>query len=128
MALGPLAWIALALLGIPLRTQVPSYQLVLTVGILYPILEEMVFRGALQDYLLRSVLLKKSLAGISIACIITSMVFALAHLWSQSALWAALVFAPSIVFGWAYERYQHLMPPSLLHITYNLGFISLFSV
>lgn len=98
------------------------------VVIAYPILEEIVFRGAVQGVLLNQKKLSKSVAGISIACVITSIVFATAHLLQQTVGWAALIVIPSLVFGWARERHNTLYSPILLHIAYNAGFIGIFQV
>ena len=66
------------------------------------------------------------MAGISIACILASLAFAAAHLLRQPIGWAALIFLPSLIFGWARERHKTLYSPTLLHIVYNAGFIGLF--
>ena len=92
----------------------------------YPVLEEIVFRGAIQSALLRKPALRQSIAGISIACVIASALFAAAHLLSQPVGWAAMILIPSLVFGWARDRHKTLYSPIVLHMSYNAGFISIF--
>ena len=95
--------------------------------LLYPVLEEIIFRGAIQGWLLERAALRKWLTGlISIPNILTSLVFCALHFISQPPLWAALVFIPSLVFGWSREHTGGLTIPILLHIWYNAGFYFLF--
>lgn len=96
------------------------------IALVYPILEEIVFRGGIQSALLSRPVMAHSFAGISVACVLTSVLFALAHLLHQPPQWAALVFLPSLVFGWARERHDTLKSPVLLHMSYNAGFIGVF--
>ena len=126
MAAGPLAWLVMYQLGLPLRNTSVALSTVFFVVLAYPILEEIVFRGAIQTTLLGHSKLRRSIAGISLACIIASVLFAAAHLLRQPAAWAALIFLPSLVFGWARERHRTLYSPIFLHMTYNAGFIGIF--
>lgn len=98
----------------------------LWVALIYPVLEEIVFRSGLQTLLLRYSALRHDFAGISVANVLTSITFAGLHLINQSALWAALVFFPSLVFGWARDRYGNIIASILLHMFYNAGFVVLF--
>ncbi|MCF8030433.1 MAG: JDVT-CTERM system CAAX-type protease [Desulfohalobiaceae bacterium] len=82
--------------------------------------EEVVFRLLLQGEihrLMRGIIL---LPGLSLANIATSSIFAAVHLLHQPPLWALSVFFPSLVFGWAMDRYHSVLPPVLLHFCYNL--------
>jgi membrane protease YdiL (CAAX protease family) len=38
---------------------------------------------------------------------------------SKAPLWAASVFSPSLVFGWAFDRYKNICAPVVLHFAYN---------
>lgn len=126
LSLGPLCWLVLYGLGLPVRSTAPPLMAWTMIVLVYPVLEEIVFRGAIQGALLKRKALSQSLAGISLASIITSLLFAAAHLLQQTPLMASLVFLPSLVFGWARERHHSLLSPTLLHIAYNAGFITLF--
>ena len=123
---GPASWLILFFIGLPLRTNAISWNIVIMAIVVYPVLEEIVFRGAVQGYLLSHPALTRSMVGISLACVLTSVLFAAAHLLRQPPLWAALVFLPSLVFGWARERHDSLVSPTLLHMSYNAGFVGLF--
>ena len=110
-----------------------SLKVFLTSVILYPIIEEFAFRGFVQSWLLEKKFLKASffkvgfLKALSGANVITSMLFAAMHLFNQPPVWAALVFAPSLVFGYLRERYNAVIPSVVIHSWYNLGFLWLFS-
>jgi len=88
---------------------------------LYPALEEWVFRGQLQGWLLEQPWGQRRFGPVSIANTLTSLIFALLHLVSQPPLLAILVFFPSLVFGYARERTSGLIWPIGLHSWYNLG-------
>lgn len=106
----------------PLQRPYVFFQLVLV----YPVFEELVFRGLLQGGLARR--LPGSLIGpVSRANALTSLIFAASHLLYHAPLWAALAFVPSLVFGWARDRYRSLAAPMLLHVWYNLGYFLLFA-
>jgi len=124
--LGPVCWLILYLAGLPLRQSAIAIPVIFYGIFAYPILEEIIFRGAIQSALLGRDLLQRSFKGVSLACVVTSILFALAHLLNQPPLWAAMIFLPSIVFGWARERHQTLYSPIILHMSYNAGFILLF--
>lgn len=122
--LGPLVWVvlrvALARHGINLDTRA-----LLVSGLLYPLLEELAFRGALQSWLLERGFSRVLIPGVSAANVLTSLAFSLAHLYNQPPLWAAATFLPSLVFGYFRERSDGLAAPIILHAWYNLGFILL---
>lgn len=100
---------------------------VLLIVLVNPILEEIVFRGGVQDWLQRQPALHYRLGSISLANVLTSVLFAAMHLFRQPPMWALLIFLPSLVFGWAKERHHTLLSPIVLHMSYNAGFIWLFA-
>ena len=86
------------------------------------IVEEIVFRGGLQRLLRRWPTGRTSWRSISAANVLTSAVFALAHLWNHPPLAALGVLPVSLLLGWAYERSgQRLAPPIVLHLYFNLA-------
>jgi len=98
----------------------------LSLVLLYPIVEEIVFRGLLQE-LLRDYVSRRSLGPLTIANLLTSVLFAGLHFIYHAPLWAALVFFPSLVFGFFKDRTNHLLAPIILHVFYNAGYFWLFS-
>ncbi len=98
----------------------------LSAVLVYPVLEEFVFRGALQGWLLELSVLNRFKWFISLPNILTSLAFTALHFINHPPLWAALVFLPSLIFGWAREYSGGLTLPILLHIWYNAGFYFLF--
>ena len=126
--MGPVFWGVLWLIGTPLTFSLgQSGYFYLTVLLIYPLIEELFFRGTLQLYLEQKGFFKRSLFSINSANIVTSMIFSLMHLYSHNLLWSVLVFFPSIVFGWSITRYKTLLAPMILHVFYNAGYYILFN-
>jgi len=60
---------------------------------------------------------RQQFAGITLANILTSILFSLAHLLTHPVGMAALVLLPSLAFGYFRNRYNGwLLPSILLHI------------
>ena len=98
--LAPPVWLLIYLLPTPILAGVSfSWQQLLLLGLVFPVLEELVFRGLLQGALLRQAPLAKRSLGITPANVITSLLFALTHLLHQTPITAALVIFPSLIFG-----------------------------
>ena len=126
---GPASWLALYhLLDPTLRLDWPLRQpgLFLMPALVYPVLEEIAFRGLLQE-LVREHVSRASLGPLSYANLLTSVVFTALHFIYHPPLWAALVLLPSLVFGFFKDRTGALAAPVLLHVFYNAGFLWLFS-
>ena len=123
LGLGPLSWWLMSYV-IPLRQEpglpaIAGYQLVLII-LIYPVLEEIVFRGLVLEYLAKRISWRLGL--LTAANALTSCVFVAAHLIYSPWIWALLVFFPSLVFGYVKERHQSLVSPIILHGFYNLGY------
>ena len=95
--------------------------------LLYPILEEIVFRGLIQRQLILRSRWRARFWGVSGANVLTSLLFAGLHFVHQSPAMAALVIFPSLVFGYFRDRHHNVFPSIWLHIFYNGGFLYLFS-
>jgi membrane protease YdiL (CAAX protease family) len=127
---GPFCWLVLFLL---LRPASPQWTWPLAAPadyllpvLFYPVLEEIVFRGLLQE-LAQEYISRQTLGPISLANLLTSLVFTGFHFLNHAPLWAALVFFPSLVFGFFKDRYGTLTSPILLHGFYNAGFLLIFT-
>ena len=99
----------------------------LVVALVYPILEEIVFRGLLQGALLKRSWGSRRILGISNANILTSFIFTVLHVVRRAGALSVAVFIPSLVFGHFRERYGNLYVPIALHVFYNAGFVLLFA-
>lgn len=97
----------------------------LVIILVYPVVEEIVFRGALQGWLLTRV--HQRLGPISAANGLTSIVFTVLHGLRWLTGWSLLVILPSLVFGYFRERSGGLAAPILLHAFYNAGFYLIIS-
>ena len=94
-------------------------------ALLYPVVEELVFRGLVQDLAQRHIRPWR-LGPLSHANLITSVLFTVLHFINHAPLWAAAVFFPSLVFGFFKDRTGKLAAPIVLHVFYNSGYFWLF--
>lgn len=94
--------------------------------LLYPVLEELVFRGLIQGALVSRAGFASSCCGISAANVATSVVFVSLHFLTHAPLWALSVIVPSLVFGYFRDRYQSVSPSVVLHCFYNAGYFMFF--
>lgn len=129
LASGPLFWIVLSV-AYPLQP-LAWEQLwalpFLAVTIWEPIVEELFFRGLVQGQLRRGEWGRQSFTGISTANLLTSVLFALAHLAGHAFAWSLLVFIPSLLFGLVRDRFESVYPAIVLHIFFNVGYFFLTS-
>jgi membrane protease YdiL (CAAX protease family) len=126
---GPASWLVLYVLLAP----EPQWDwplrrpgVFLMPALVYPVLEEIAFRGLLQE-LVREHVSPASFGPLSHANLLTSVVFTALHFLYHPPLWAALVFFPSLVFGFFKDRTRSVSAPVILHVFYNSGFLWLFS-
>lgn len=129
LAAAPLFWLGLAQtrslspdLAWPLAHPLP----LLIVALVYPVLEEMVFRGLIQGELARRPWGARQILGLSVANLLAASLFAASHLWHHTALHALAVLAPGLLFGYFRDRYGGIKQAVLLHVVYNTGYIWLF--
>ena len=94
--------------------------------------EEMFFRGVVQDYLshrtLRSVALNRAvvhtrICTVSYANIIANIAFALLHVIYRGVLLGFLVFIPGLLFGYVKDRYRSTPAAMVLHVHFNASYI-----
>lgn len=101
----------------------PSGTLMALISLLVvqPIVEELVFRGALQGNLIVRGWTRR-LGPVSSANLAATAAFAALHLLAQPPAWAIAVVVPSLVFGHLRERFASVLPSIALHAIYNAGF------
>ncbi len=95
-------------------------------ALLYPVIEEIIFRGWLQEFI-QARFRSWRLGPLTHANLFTSLVFTALHFINHPPLWAAAVFLPSLLFGLAKDRSGGLTAPILLHVFYNSGYFWLFT-
>ncbi len=89
--------------------------------------EELLFRGVIQGTL-------REVFSAPAAIVIASAMFAPAHLVALQggvqalAVSVSILFVPSLVFGYAYERTRNLVVPALIHGAYNATIFALIYV
>ena len=92
-------------------------------GVSIAVVEEVIFRGGIQAWLLRKNIFKISLLGLSRANWLTSSLFAAAHVWQHPLVLVPGYLAVSLVLGYFRERYNGILVPVLLHAWYNLALL-----
>lgn len=93
--------------------------------LLWPLLEELLFRGLLQGQLLRlnpPLGQQHRLGPVTWANALTTLAFVALHLSAQPLVWALAVALPSLVLGHLRERFASVWPAVGLHMIYNAGF------
>ena len=95
-------------------------------ALVYPVLEEIVFRGLIQDWF-RQKLPGLAVGAISKANLITSLLFTALHFINHPPLWAAAVFIPALIFGYFKDRSGGLGAPIALHVFFNSGYFLIFT-
>ena len=125
VAAGVFVWLLLWLTVAPtFSIQNRSITLLLLTSIIYyPVLEEVLFRGIVQGWLLRLPWGNKKYLTLTSANWLTSSLFVAAHFWYQPMLWALMVIVPSLVYGFFRDRYSSIYPCIILHAFYNGGFV-----
>lgn len=88
-------------------------------------IEELTWRVLIQEQL-NSILGNKKVYCFTLSCIITSILFALSHLFLQSVGMAALIFFPAMVFGILWDFYKNPYICIGLHFWYNFTFFYLY--
>ena len=97
-----------------------SWGAALTVLVLAPICEELLFRGVLQEMMSRwLVSIQRSQLW---AVLAVSLLFALLHLTIRRDPFLLLTFFPSLVLGWHYLNRRSLPAVMALHSFYNLTY------
>lgn len=110
-------WVQLVHLGFPeaedpldgLREQLGTAASLFVVAVSPAVLEEIIFRGALQGRLL-------ALLGERIGLVVTAMAFALCH---QAPVVLIVHVSIGLYLGWLRQRCGSLLPGMLLHFLYN---------
>lgn len=102
----------------------PDWRIAFSFLLWQPLVEEMLFRGVVQGSARRQAWGVRAVLGISLANVVTSLVFMVAHLVQHPPLWALAVLAPSLVFGYVRDRYGHILPSLILHIAYNACYLA----
>lgn len=118
-------WTALGLLAGPVMYVPSGWSAWMSFVLVYPVLEELLFRGILQGEVLR--LTTKDgrtlrVGPVTWANALATLAFVALHLRAQSLAWALAVAAPSLVFGHLRERFASAWPSALVHAVYNAGF------
>lgn len=95
-------------------------------ALIYPVLEEIVFRGAGQGLAWRTKLANYAIGPLSGPNLLVSAVFTSLHVVLQGGWLAGSVLIPSLIFGYFRDRYNNIAPCIVLHVVYNAGLFLLF--
>lgn len=92
----------------------------ITFIVVLPLLEEVVFRGMVQRALLKTAIARRHYGPVTLANLVTTSLFAVAHLPRGGLLLAIGVIVPSLCLGYFFERHQRLVSPIIMHMAFNL--------
>ncbi len=99
-----------------------SLVLYLSLSLWQPALEELGFRGLLQGVLLEHQSYRSRIGPLTLANVVTSVAFGIAHLPSHPAWWVAGILLTSLLLGYARDRTGSLYPSIVLHGYFNAGY------
>jgi uncharacterized protein len=122
LAAGPLTSLAMVWL-LPARSLQIGLVAALNMILWQPAIEELLFRGLIQSQLSKAMAAMRRVGGISVANLVTSLLFSFAHLLHHNAWWAVAVIAPSLIFGYFRERHQQVYSAFILHAVYNACYL-----
>ena len=88
---------------------------------IFPVLEEIVFRGLIQDYLLIKTKSWDFFLGITWANWLTTLLFCMTHLVTRSLLVASLVIIPSLLLGALRDKGFSIRALAAIHLYWNGG-------
>ncbi len=89
--------------------------------LLYPVLEEVVFRGLVQDYISIKTKACDSFLSVTWANWLTTMLFCLTHFVTRSLTVALLVAVPSLVLGALRDKRFSIKELAAIHVYWNGG-------
>ncbi|WP_052162493.1 JDVT-CTERM system glutamic-type intramembrane protease [Aquabacterium sp. NJ1] len=95
----------------------------LSVAVIQPVCEELLFRGVIQGALRRR-FPGFHMGSLSGANVITALLFAAAHLWRQPPWLAGAVLVPGLIYGCQRDRWGSIWPGALLHVCHNAGLLA----
>ena len=114
-------WVLAALLGAAgIAAWAPAP--LLTLLVIAPVAEELVFRGAVQEALLRQLNGRHPAAALA-ANGLTALAIAAVHAALRPDMLAGLTLLPSLLIGWVYQRRRRLAPCMALHALFNVAWL-----
>jgi uncharacterized protein len=106
--------------AINLRLHVVLSATSLSLVLLQPILEELLFRGFIQGRLRECRIMARGLFGITPANLVASLLFVAAHLIYRPPQHAIMIFFPAVILGMLRDRHGCIYPSAIIHSYYNL--------
>jgi membrane protease YdiL (CAAX protease family) len=96
-----------------------SWMQLLSLILWQPFFEEVLFRGIIQGQIRKQDWGKHSWLNISSANAITTVLFALVHMVNSTPIFALMILAPSLVFGYFRDHCNSIYPSIIIHSSYN---------
>ncbi len=96
--------------------------LYLSLSVWRPFCEELGFRGLLQGVLLDHGPYRFQIGPLTLANLLTTVAFGIAHLPSHPLPWVAGIFAVSLLLGYARDRTGSVVPAVVWHSCFNAGY------
>ncbi|MDC0238732.1 JDVT-CTERM system glutamic-type intramembrane protease [Gammaproteobacteria bacterium] len=89
--------------------------------LIFPVLEEIVFRGLIQDYIYLKLSTWNIYLGITPANWLTTLLFCVTHLVTRSFIVALLVIVPSLLLGALRDKGFSIKVLAAIHVYWNGG-------
>jgi membrane protease YdiL (CAAX protease family) len=125
---GCLFWLALfwlAQAGLVKKGPIHGLAALASLILIQPLIEELLFRGLLQGWLVEQSWGRRQLGGFTLANLLVTVLFTALHFFSHPPLWAAGVLLPSLLYGYFRDRHDSVYPAIALHVFYNAGYFLL---
>ena len=87
--------------------------------IFYPVIEELAFRGVIQEFIASKTKQFRLYLHLTLANVVTSLLFVAMHFVHHPPHWALIIFVPSLIFGYFKEQYGDIRASIFLHMFYN---------
>lgn len=89
--------------------------------VVYPLLEEFIFRALVHERLLKGAVMNSTALGVSVANVCVALMFGALHALTRTPVLGALVVIPALVIGFHYEDHRNnWWVAAFLHAWFNL--------
>lgn len=95
------------------------WQLLISLIIWQPLIEELLFRGIIQGQFSLQGWGQQVVLKITVANMVTSVLFVALHMLNNPPIWSLTILLPSLLFGYFRDTFKSVYPSMVLHSAYN---------
>jgi membrane protease YdiL (CAAX protease family) len=99
--------------------QMFQWKLLISILLLQPFFEELLFRGIIQGQLSKYAWGQQAVFKITAANAVASILFVGMHMLNGPLIWSLTIFIPSLLFGYFRDTFNSVYPSMVLHCVYN---------